>query len=181
MKRTFLENQWLPTVVAILASAGVFGRGHFHDLVNPGAHAGSRSHGQPAHSDTHSPWEPALRRSVSVAKRPSQKKKAARNSRLVQEKIYLLSGFFGYQGAGGILWSRVQNAHLLPVVGEFLAAIKTHYVSPDARRGLVAARSSTNSHWKTVARMPASEHGIHHSGEHDYLPTPGRGGADTRV
>jgi hypothetical protein len=97
-------------------------------------------------------------------------KKAARNSRLPPGESLISSCFLGYQGTGCFARPRVDDAHLVPVIGQFLSTVEAHHVGSDPRGRRVTTRPRSNSHWKTVARVPAAKHYVHQSGEHSYPP-----------
>src|SRR5262245_50245862 len=61
-----------------------------------------------------------------------------------------------------------ENAHLFPVVSEFRAAIKAHYISPRLHRGFTAALSPFAGLGETDAFVPASEQSVKNS--HNLLP-----------
>ena len=63
--------------------------------------------------------------------------------------------------------------HLLPIVGELLAAIEANDVCSRQRSGLGAAHCPTHGHRKAVSSMPASEKRIEEFFNHDPPSIPG--------
>ncbi len=87
-------------------------------------------------------------------------KKAANNSRLLPGEYLPLGCFFGYQRTGCLTRLRIDDAHFMPVIGEFLAAVQADHVCPRASSRLYAARATTDRDRKTIARMPASKKSV---------------------
>lgn len=65
------------------------------------------------------------------------------------------------------------NFHLLPIVGELLAAIEANHIRSRQRSGLGAARCPTHGYRKAIASVPASEKRIHEFSDHVPPSIPG--------
>src|ERR1700741_120649 len=80
----------------------------------------------------------------------------------------ILRGFFGSQRANTrcVAAPWFNDLHLLPVVGEFLAAIETDHVGARQSGGLIAPCARTNRDRKTVMAMPTTEQRIYQFRHH---------------
>src|ERR1700720_770822 len=81
-----------------------------------------------------------------------------------------LRGFFRNQRRSGIPRLRPHYLHFLPVVAEFLAAVKASHVRTRAPGYGGSTRTTSYRDRKTVARMSATEHRIHQLRKHRVLP-----------
>src|ERR1700732_5225082 len=64
------------------------------------------------------------------------------------------------------LW-RCNDLHLLPVVGEFFAALQTNNVGAGQAGGLRTPRAAPDRYWKTIAGVITTENCLEHFDEHD--------------
>src|SRR5271166_2387917 len=77
-----------------------------------------------------------------------------------------LGGFFGNQRVSSLSCLRSCDFHFLPVVAKFFATVETGDVSARPLTRLGATRTGANRNGKTVASVPAAEHGFHQPREH---------------
>ena len=63
------------------------------------------------------------------------------------------------------LWRR-DDLHLLPVVGEFFAALQTNNVGAGQAGGLRTPRAAPDRYWKTIAGVMATENCVEQLDEH---------------
>jgi hypothetical protein len=68
-------------------------------------------------------------------------------------------------------FSRADDLHCVPIVGQFLAAVEANYVCASEAGCPTATRTGTKSKGKTTARVPTTENRIEQSCQH--MPSNG--------
>lgn len=87
----------------------------------------------------------------------------SRDCRCVQQR---LRGFFSRKRANPkVLRIGVDNLHLLPVVGQFLATVQTHNVGSGSK-SCPASRPLFHGERKTITVVPATEEGVKNPPQH---------------
>src|SRR3981081_4451855 len=82
-----------------------------------------------------------------------------------------LRGLFRNQGVLGFSCLRSHDPHFVPVVAEFFPAIQAGDIGARALRRRVATRTGAHRNRKTVASVPAAEHGVHQPRKHRVTST----------
>jgi hypothetical protein len=93
--------------------------------------------------------------------------------------IFLSGGFFHHQRAGCRGGISIYDTHLLPVIGELLAAIEAGNVCAELLGAFVSARSSAYGHGETKTGVAAAKHRVDEFREHVLPPTTGAAAAAT--